>query len=137
MVPIIISSDKTQLTLFRDKMAYPIYLTIGNIPKNIRRKPSRCAQVLLGYIPTTKLEYMSNKTACWHGLTTLFHACMADVLGLIMSHGETGVVMMSGDGVWHRCHPIFATFVGDYPEQVLVTCIYSGQCPKCTIPVTA
>jgi len=123
-----------QLTLFWDKMAYPIYLTIGNIPKDIHRKPSRHAQVLLGYIPVTKLEHLSNKTTRRHGLTSLFHACMADVLGPIMSHGETGVAMMSGDGVWCRCHPIFATFVGDYPEQTLVTCTYSGQCPKCTIP---
>ena len=134
MIPIIISSDKTQLTLFRDKTAYPIYLTIGNIPKDVCCKASQHAQVLLSYIPTTKLEHMSNKTARRRGLTSLFYACMADVLGPIMSHGETGVVMMSGDGVWHRCHPIFATFVGDYPEQILVTCTYSGRCPKCTIP---
>jgi hypothetical protein len=38
---------------------------------------------------------------------------------------------MSGDGTWRRCHPIFAIFVGDYPEQCLVTCTYNGRCPKC------
>jgi len=101
VIPVIILSDKTQLTLFWDKMAYPIYLTIGNIPKDICRKPSRHAQVLLGYIPVTKLEHLSNKTARWRGLTSLFHACMADVLGPIMSRGETGVAMMSSDGIWH------------------------------------
>ena len=41
---------------------------------------------------------------------------------------------MSGDGVWRRCHPIFATFIGDYPEQILVTCMYNSRCPKCTVP---
>lgn len=40
IVPIIISSDKTQLTLFRNRSCYPVYLTIGNIPKETRRKPS-------------------------------------------------------------------------------------------------
>ena len=30
-----ISSNKTQLTLFHVKVAYPVYLTIGNIPKDI------------------------------------------------------------------------------------------------------
>ncbi|KAG1719407.1 hypothetical protein EDD22DRAFT_963253 [Suillus occidentalis] len=35
IIPIIISSDKTQVTLFRNKSVYPVYLTIGNIPKEI------------------------------------------------------------------------------------------------------
>ena len=42
--------------------------------------------------------------------------------------------MMSGDGMWRRCHPILAAFVGDYPEQALVTCTYNGRCPKCVSP---
>ena len=41
--------------------------------------------------------------------------------------------MKSGDGVWRRCHPIFANFIGDYPEQALVTCTFSRQCPKCNV----
>jgi Plavaka transposase len=39
--------------------------------------------------------------------------------------------MTSGDGVVRRCHPIYATFVGDYPEQLLVTAIKNGWCPTC------
>ena len=135
IIPVIVSSDKTQLTLFRDKMAYPIYLTIGNIPKDIRRKPSCHAQILIGYIPTTKLSGMENKTGHRRALANLFHACMRKVLGPISSAGETGLVMMSGDGVWRRCHPIFAIFVGDYPEQTLVTCTFNGRCPKCLVPL--
>jgi hypothetical protein len=60
---------------------------------------------------------------------------MHDVLGPISSYGETGLDLMSGDGVWRRCHPILAAFVGDYPEQALVTCTYYGRCPKCTVPL--
>ncbi|KAG7098012.1 hypothetical protein E1B28_005320 [Marasmius oreades] len=40
IVPVIISSDKTQVTLFRNKTAYPVYMTISNLPKFIRCKPS-------------------------------------------------------------------------------------------------
>lgn len=109
-------------------------MTIGNIPKEIRRKPSRQAQLLIGYIPTTKLEGISNKTARRRALANLFHACMRSALGQISSYGETGIPMISGDGIWRRCHPIFAIFVGDYPEQALVTCTYNGQCPKCSVP---
>ncbi|KAL6299809.1 hypothetical protein BKA93DRAFT_888051 [Sparassis latifolia] len=42
--------------------------------------------------------------------------------------------MASGDGVERRCHPILAAYVGDYPEQCLVTCAYTGDCPVCDCP---
>ena len=58
---------------------------------------------------------------------------MNAALGPIAPYGETGVEMMSGDGVWRRCHPVFAIFIGDYPEQALVTCTYNGRCSKCTV----
>ncbi|KAH9011084.1 hypothetical protein EDB84DRAFT_1279308, partial [Lactarius hengduanensis] len=47
VIPVIVSSDKTQLTLFQSKSAYPIYLSIGNITKDIRCKPTQQAQVLI------------------------------------------------------------------------------------------
>ena len=134
LIPIILSSDKTQLTRFRAKSAYPVYLTIGNIRKDVRRKPSRHAQMLIGYIPTTRLEHIRNAAARRRALANLFHGCMREIVAPIASYGETGIPMMSGDGVWRRCHPLLAAFVGDYPEQVLVTCTYSGRCPKCTVP---
>ncbi|KAI9434821.1 hypothetical protein H4582DRAFT_2174356 [Lactarius indigo] len=133
VVPVVLSSDKTQLTLFRGKAAYPVYLTIGNVLKDIRRKPSRHAQMLIGYIPTARLEGIGNKSARRRALANIFHFCMRNLLAPIVPHGEMGIAMMSGDGVWRRCHPIFAVFVGDYPEQALVTCTFNGRCPKCIV----
>ena len=114
-------------------MAYPIYMTIGNIPKSIHHKPSRLAQILTGYIPTSKLLGLSNKTGQCQAVANLFYACMHDVLQPIIGPGGSGVTMKSGDGVWCRCHPIFANFIGDYPEQALMTCTFSRQCPKCNV----
>lgn len=81
-------------------MAYLIYLMIGNIPKDIRHKPSRYAHILIGYIPTTKLTGIENKTSRTRALANLYHGCMRTVLGLIMPIGETGIQMISGDSVW-------------------------------------
>jgi hypothetical protein len=61
IVPILLSTDKTQLTSFHNKCAYPLYLTISNIPKEIRRKPSMHAYILLAYLPTTRLSHVTNK----------------------------------------------------------------------------
>jgi hypothetical protein len=42
--------------------------------------------------------------------------------------------MVGGDGIKRRCHLLYACFVGDYPEQVLVTCCTTGDCVQCTTP---
>jgi len=82
----------------------------------------------------TKLDGMENKTGHCCTLANLFHSCMQKVLGPIGSVSETSLEMMSGDGIWRWCHPIFAIFIGNYPEQALVTCTFNGQCPKCLVP---
>ncbi|THU75786.1 hypothetical protein K435DRAFT_814023, partial [Dendrothele bispora CBS 962.96] len=130
IVPVILSSDKTQVTLFRNKSAYPVYLTIGNLPKEIRRKPSQQGQILLAYLPTTKLEHISNKAARRRTVANLFHACMGSLVAPLKRAGIEGVVLQSGEGVKRRCHPILAAYIGDYPEQMLVTCGYYGDSPN-------
>lgn len=134
IIPIILSSDKTQLTLFRNKAAYPVYMTIGNLPKDICSKPSRGGQILLAYLPTSKLEHITNKAARRRAQANLYHACMKRILGALEDAGVSGLSMSSGDGVIRRVHPLFAAYVGDYPERVLVTCTKSGQCPVCMQP---
>ncbi|THH15756.1 hypothetical protein EUX98_g9415, partial [Antrodiella citrinella] len=134
IVPVIISSDKTRLTQFKGKSAYPVYMTIGNIPKDIRRKPSQQGQILLAYLPTTSLPHIKNKAARRRTVANLYHACMRKILSSIKEPGDSGVEMASGDGIVRRCHPIFAAHVGDYPEQVLVTGVKYGECPCCDVP---
>ncbi|RDX49827.1 hypothetical protein OH76DRAFT_1350331 [Lentinus brumalis] len=134
IVPIIISSDKTQLTVFGSKTAYPVYMTIGNLPKDVRRKPGRRGQILLAYLPSSRLDHIPSKAARSRVQANLFHTCMSTILKPLRKFGINGIEMASGDGVVRRCHPIFAMYIGDYPEQLLVTCCKTGMCPKCDIP---
>ncbi|KAI0833350.1 hypothetical protein BC628DRAFT_1307698 [Trametes gibbosa] len=133
VIPVIISSDKTQLTLIGNKTAYPVYMTLGNLPKDIRCKPSRGGQILLAYLPTSRLLHITNKAACRRTLANLFHACMTQVLQPLATAGLQGMHFADGNGVIRRGHPILATFVGDYPEQLLVTGCKNGECPKCNV----
>ncbi|KAJ3715707.1 hypothetical protein C8R42DRAFT_725514 [Lentinula raphanica] len=134
VIPIILSSDKTQVTLFWNKSVYPVYMTIGNIPKELRRKPSRRAYVLVGYLPMTSLEHIKNAPSRRRSLANLFHTCMQIIVQPLEEAGAAGLVISSGDGIKRHCHPIFAAYIGDYPEQVLVVCCITGHCPRCTIP---
>lgn len=134
IIPIIISTDKTTLTSFGGKTAYPMYLTIGNVPKEIRRKPSRNAQILIGYLPATSLDHITCTAVRRRTVGNLFHYCLDQIMDSLKGAGRCGVALRSGDGVWRRCHPILAVFVGDYPEQLLVACLKKGLCVSCPIP---
>ncbi|KAJ7601791.1 hypothetical protein DFH06DRAFT_1401017 [Mycena polygramma] len=129
IIPILLSSDKTQLTMFGNKTAYPVYMTIGNIPKEIRRKPSRRAYVLLAYLPTSRLGHIKNKASRRRTLANLFHACLSFITAPLREAGVKGIAIASGDGKMRRGHPIVACYIGDYPEQLLVTCVKTGWCP--------
>jgi hypothetical protein len=59
---------------------------------------------------------------------------MSRVLAPLKTPGNDGLVMRSGDGAQRRCHPLFACFIGDYPEQLLATGVKAMECPKCDIP---
>ena len=63
IAPIILASDKTNLSQFGgDKQAWPVYLTIGNIFKDICHQPSLHGTVLIGYLPVAKLHNFPKST---------------------------------------------------------------------------
>ncbi|KAK6980874.1 hypothetical protein R3P38DRAFT_3465763, partial [Favolaschia claudopus] len=131
--PIIIASDKTQLTRFSgDQQAWPVYLTIGNIDKETRRSASSYATILLGYIPVSKFAIVDEKkrSSITH---QFFHNCMRAILEPLVEAGKKGETMDCADGFVRRMFPILAAYIGDYPEQFLVACCRENSCPRCLV----
>ena len=133
MAPVIIATDKTQLTQFSgNKAAYPVYLTVGNFPKATRRKPSKHACVLIAYLSVDKIDHSRmNDQEHRSCVQCLFHESMCIVLQPLLDAGTNGVEMISSDGAVQHVHPILTCYVADYPEQCLVACTKYGTCPKC------
>jgi hypothetical protein len=133
VAPVIIATDKTHLTQFSgNKCAYPVYLTIGNLPKEVRRKPSEQGCILIGYLSVDKVRREGiSKVEQRSRMQRLFHDSMRIIMKPLKAAGLKGVEMNCGDGSVRRVHPILACYVADYPEQCLVTCAKYGTCPKC------
>ncbi|EIW86269.1 hypothetical protein CONPUDRAFT_86280 [Coniophora puteana RWD-64-598 SS2] len=129
---LVISTDKTQLSTFRgDKQAYPVYLTLGNISKDVRRQPSRHAATVIAYLPTSKLKLFKNNSLASY---RLFHYCMKQVLAPLVKAGRDGVDILCSDGWYRRVHPLLAAYLADHPEQCLVACCAQNRCPRCVVP---
>ncbi|KAG0708254.1 hypothetical protein DFH29DRAFT_994508 [Suillus ampliporus] len=114
VVPVIIATDKTQLTRFlASKSAYPVYLTLGYLS--------------VDKILKNELSAREVSARVHH----LFHASLCIILDPLKEAGKEGIEVVGGDGLVCMVFPILACYVADYPEQCLVTCTKYGTCPKC------
>ncbi|EGN92107.1 hypothetical protein SERLA73DRAFT_157189 [Serpula lacrymans var. lacrymans S7.3] len=113
LVPVIIATDKTQLMQFSNsKSAYPVYLTLGNIPRVIRHKPSQHACILIAYLSVNKVmgsqltaKEKSSRVQC------LFHESMRIILKPLKKAGIEEINITGGDGAVRRVHPVLACYV--------------------------
>ncbi|KZS88846.1 hypothetical protein SISNIDRAFT_417541 [Sistotremastrum niveocremeum HHB9708] len=136
IVPIIFATDKTKLSVFSgDKVAWPVYMTIGNISKDVRRKISQRAWRLVGYLPIAKMDCFQNQEARRINNWQLYHECMSRICKPLYSLGpETrGVQIGCADGFARQCYPFLSVFTVDHPERCLIACCKENYCPECEV----
>ena len=154
VVPIIVGSDKTLMTpLSSSQTAWPVYITIGNLPRALRRQQMIPATLLVGFIPITKAVTVGSDSAMsYEAKTKVYHDAMRIIFGRRCTYSCPSVtvylltsialaqlaqgewLVRCADGHIRHCVPIISNMLVDYEE---VTCI-SGikrnrQCGKCQV----
>ncbi|QRW11994.1 Zn-finger protein [Ceratobasidium sp. AG-Ba] len=132
VVPLIVSSDETQLTNNPNgPKAHPLYLSIGNISKSIRRRPTKHAMLLIGYLPVDTFEDVLDEFTRqrYHG--ELLHRSLARIFKPLQTASAEGIFARCADGYVRHIYPILASYIADWPEQNDLACTTQSGCPKC------
>ncbi|KAG1878456.1 hypothetical protein C8R48DRAFT_804965 [Suillus tomentosus] len=134
-VPIILGSDKTTVSVGTgNNEYYPLYASIGNICNNVRQA-HRDGLAIIGFLamPKTTKEHADEPTFR-NFRRQLFHSSLSKILSSLKPGMTTPEVARFGDGHYRRVVYGLGPYIADYEEQVLLTCIVRGRCPKCMAP---
>lgn len=81
VVPILFGIDETRLTRIGRISCWPIYLSIANLKKAVRRSYGCHAYVLVGYLPSLEASGRDTDKALFtEAKRVLYHLCMRTIL---------------------------------------------------------
>ncbi len=122
-----ISSDATLLTnISGDKKAHCVYMSCGNIRKDVRSKASARCWMKVAEIPVATF----NETSCQGVLSDrLYHICMDIVTEALKRCSHFPVRMTDANGDERLVRAILFVHLADLPEQLLIACCHGGASP--------
>jgi hypothetical protein len=131
IIPVILGSDSTHLTNFSGgKKAWPVYMSLGNIPSNVRNNQSSRAWMVLAYIPV--VDFIDDSKIRTTLLSRVYHQCMEICLDSLVEPGMNGTLVANPYGWLRLCYPRLAANICDYPEQCLTGCAAALTSPVTT-----
>ena len=139
ILSVILASDKTHLTNFTgDKSMHAVYMSLGNIRKDVRKKLSAHAGLLVAKIPIPKFpctNFSGSKTerAAMPGILCqrLFHHCMK--IALQPTHLDTRQyhIVPGPDGQLWLTMAVMMAWIADLEEQIMIAGVNNKSCPVC------
>ncbi|KAI0283461.1 hypothetical protein BC826DRAFT_1093833 [Russula brevipes] len=136
-VPVILGSDKTTVSVATGHNEYyPLYGGIGNAQNHVRRA-HRNALAVIAFLAIPKTDKQFQDDVAFRKFRRqLFHSSLTRILSSLKPFMTKPQVMRCGDGYFRRVIYGLGPYIADYPEQVLLACVVSGWCPKCTASST-
>jgi hypothetical protein len=150
LLPIVLYTDKTRLSVFGNVSAYPLYMTIGIVHRSVRKDDK--SRILVALLPTFACPGRVSSTELSLLNHWLFHEALDIVFfrmaspyvererkGMTYGHAEASGMYATGpDGKIRHYFPRVAYYVADWPEAKLVTSTRGGStafpCHRCYVP---
>ncbi|KAI0295051.1 hypothetical protein B0F90DRAFT_1811552 [Multifurca ochricompacta] len=135
--PIILGCDKTTVSVATGHVEYhPLYLSIGNIHNTVRCVHHN-AIVPIAFLAIPKSDRRYDDDPEFRKFKRqLYHASLSTILRTLLPGMTKPAIRQCPDGHYRRIIYDLITFIADYPEQVMLTGIVQGWCPKCiTFPI--
>ncbi|KAI0310520.1 hypothetical protein OF83DRAFT_1178460, partial [Amylostereum chailletii] len=135
LVSAILGADKTTVSVATgDQEYWPVYASPGNIHNEVRRghqegiMPIAFLAIPKGSnVDTDDTEFRIFKKQ-------LYHASLARILSPLKAAMTTPRVTLCPDGHYRKVVYSIGPFIADYPEQVYLSGVVQGWCPKCLSP---
>ncbi len=124
---VMLGSDKTHLNnTYGDKHIHGVYMTCGNIDKDIRTKLSARVWVMIAQIPVVKFLEKSHQ-----GILTqrLLHVCMDFVTAKLKECSKNPEYMSDAAGILRLIRTILLAHIADFPEQQAIACVSGDASP--------
>ncbi|KAJ3529105.1 hypothetical protein NMY22_g9137 [Coprinellus aureogranulatus] len=132
LVPIVSGLDKTTVSVATGHQEYhPFYVSAGNLT-NVARRGHGNGVVPVAFLPIPKTNKRQKKKKEYKEFVRqLYHACIAQIFEPLRSGMSKPEIVRCPDGHFRRAIYSIGPVIADYPEQVWLTGIVQGWCPKC------
>ena len=137
VILIIGTSDQTHSSnISRDNKAWPVYITLRNLPSAQRNGPWSMAVLLLTLLPVPHKLSKSTKADQYQRqvnadmLQDIFEFIFAPLQHLALD----GVPIDCADRKVRRCFPILSVLAADHMEKVTLHGLKSNVSSKCEVP---
>ncbi|KAF6755243.1 hypothetical protein DFP72DRAFT_811830 [Ephemerocybe angulata] len=132
LVPCVCGLDKTTVSVHTGQQEYhPFYISAGNL-SNVARRGHGNGVVPVAFLPIPKVPEGERKKKEYKRFARqLYHACIQLIFEPLRPGMTEPEVVRCPDGHLRRAIWGIGPVIADYPEQVWLSCIVQGWCPKC------
>ncbi|KAI0038131.1 hypothetical protein FA95DRAFT_1665594 [Auriscalpium vulgare] len=131
-VPIIAGSDKTTCSVATGHQEYhPVYMSPGVLTNTARRAHGNSV-LPVAFLPIPKVSKRHRKKPAYMKFCRqMYHSCLSLVFRPLKPGMSVPEVVECSDGHYRRAIYGLGPYIADYPEQVWLSCVVQGWCPKC------